>query len=121
MKVIKFEPVFRMGIPRDVWIEYLEVQVNVRWYSRLVFKLFKANIIRCKCSDCGVFEVEQPMMAEHKATCTCGKPAQRVYIPLMHFWPDCLWNPDGSKQSPDELPSVPSGNQHQFSGFGEGK
>lgn len=51
-------------------------------------------------SCCGeVFELEQPMMEEHKAVCPkCGKPAQRVFSGLGFYWdkPKPLYFKDGS-------------------------
>lgn len=62
-----------------------------------------------KCKEHREFEIRQGMMDEHKAYCPkCGRLAQRVYLPIIHYWPDVLWNKDGSKQSPDELPPVPN-------------
>ena len=67
-------------------------------------------IYQFRCRAHGKFEVEQGMTEEHKASCPkCNAPAQRVYLPVIHYWPDVLWNKDGSRQSPDDLPHVPSG------------
>ena len=64
-------------------------------------------IYQYKCKEHGMFEVRQRMEEKHKANCPkCGQFAQRLYSDVIHYWPDCLWNPDGSKQSPDELPPV---------------
>lgn len=60
-----------------------------------------------RCPAHGEFEVEQGMMETHEALCPiCDSPTQRIYTPLMHYWPDSLWHADGSKQSPDKLPPV---------------
>ena len=75
-----------------------------------------------RCLEHGQFEVSQPMLAEHKANCpNCGQQAERVYLPVTHFWPDVLWHSDGSKQSPDELPPVPHDQNWGWKGFGNGK
>lgn len=63
-----------------------------------------------RCDQHGVFEVKQEMLQVHRTVCPkCGEYAQRIYTPVIHYWPDVLWNKDGSKQSPDELPSIPTG------------
>ena len=60
--------------------------------------------------DGEMFEVKQEMNREHFADCPkCHYPAQRVYTSPMHYWPDVLFDRHGKKQSPDDLPSVPSG------------
>lgn len=42
-----------------------------------------------KCSEHGVFEVEQRMHETHEATCpVCGCEASRVYVPIPHKWYD---------------------------------
>ena len=67
-------------------------------------------IYQFRCQAHGIFEVKQRMMTEHEALCpVCQAPTLRVYSPVTHYWPDCLWNKDGSKQSPDELPIVGKG------------
>lgn len=51
------------------------------------------------CHKHGQFEVTQPMDTNHTADCpTCGKPGQRVYQPLSHYWdkPAPLFHKDGS-------------------------
>ncbi len=64
------------------------------------------------------FEVRQPIHDKHKADCPkCRQPARRVYYPVTHYWPDVLWNKDGSKQSPDELPPVGKGPGRLYHGF----
>ena len=63
-----------------------------------------------RCPTHGKFEVKQRIHQTHEAICPiCSEPTRRVYTPLIHYWPDVLWNRDGSRQSPDELPPVPSG------------
>jgi len=75
-----------------------------------------------RCSQHGQFEDNQPMNQEHIANCpVCSQPTQRVYLPLDYYWPNDLWNPDGSRQSPDELPPVPQDQNWGWHGFGEGK
>jgi len=65
-----------------------------------------------------MFEVEQRIMDEHTANCPiCGKPAQRVYTPITHYFNDCLYHMDGSKQDSSELPAVYGGMNKFFSGF----
>jgi len=57
-------------------------------------------------------------MDEHMANCPiCGKPAQRVYTPITHYFNDCLYHMDGSKQDSSELPTVYGGMNKFFSGF----
>lgn len=74
-------------------------------------------IYQFRCPIDGLFEVEQPMQVEHKANCPeCGHPAQRIYLPLDHIWPDVLWHKDGSRQSPDELPPAPRGQGKYYPG-----
>lgn len=56
-------------------------------------------IYEFRCSEHGVFEVDQPMMVEHKANCPeCDKPTKRVYSPTPHYWdsPKPLFHKDGS-------------------------
>ena len=65
-----------------------------------------------------IFEVEQRIMDKHVANCPiCGKPAQRVYTPIIHYFNDCLYHMDGSKQDSSELPTVYGGMNKFFSGF----
>ena len=64
------------------------------------------------------FEVEQRIMDKHVANCpVCGRPAQRVYTPITHYFNDCLYHMDGSKQDSSELPTVYGGMNKFFSGF----
>lgn len=52
-----------------------------------------------ECPVHGRFEVNQPIMAEHKANCPkCGQPAKRVYFPSAWLWthPQTTFNRDGS-------------------------
>lgn len=56
-------------------------------------------IYQFRCPTHGLFEVEQPMLSEHKANCPkCGQPAQRIYTPTGHYWdnPKPLYHEDGS-------------------------
>ena len=70
-------------------------------------------IYQFRCPAHGKFDVRQGMMETHEAICPiCNGPAQRIYLPLIHYWPDVLWNKDGSKQSPDDLPQVPTGTKY---------
>jgi putative FmdB family regulatory protein len=59
-----------------------------------------------KCRTHGVFEVNQPITAEHKADCPdCGKPAQRVFTTLAWKWAGAAYRPDGSlRQDKDYAP-----------------
>ena len=78
-------------------------------------------IYQFRCSEHGDFEVNQSMLEEHIANCpVCNTPAQRVYLPPIHYWPDVLWHNDGSRQSPDELPPVPMDHNYGWHGFGDG-
>jgi len=70
-----------------------------------------------RCMIHGIFEVTQPINAEHVANCPiCGEPAERVFTPITHYFPDCLWHKDGSKQDPSELPTVYGGPGRYFHG-----
>ncbi len=67
-------------------------------------------IYQFRCPVHGDFTISQGMMEEHTAICPkCSQPAERVFLPLMHYWPDVLFDSYGRKQSPDILPHVPSG------------
>lgn len=58
----------------------------------------------------GIFEVEQPLMAEHEANCpVCGKPAERIFSPLPHTWKKGDFHEDGSRDLNPDLPHVPEG------------
>ena len=59
-----------------------------------------------KCKKCGLFEVEQDMLTEHKAICPeCGLPAQRIYSHLKWIWANSAYRPDGSlRQDKDYAP-----------------
>lgn len=79
-------------------------------------------IYQFRCQEHGLFEVSQSMQEEHKARCpTCNREAQRIYLPIIFYFPNCLWNPDGSKQSPDELPPVPQDQNWGWHGVGESR
>lgn len=54
-------------------------------------------IYQFKCPRHGTFEVNQPMLVEHKTVCPkCGTEGQRVYSPLKHIWAGNAFRPDGS-------------------------
>ena len=54
-------------------------------------------IYQFRCKEHGEFEVNQPMLSEHKTDCPeCSEPCQRVYSPLKHIWADSVFRPDGS-------------------------
>ena len=75
-------------------------------------------IYQFKCSQHGYFEVRQGILEEHKAWCPlCFREGERIYSDVIHYWPDVLWNKDGSKQSPDELPPVGGGHPKYYPGF----
>ena len=75
-------------------------------------------VYQCPYSPYKSFEVEQSIHAEHKANCPkCGHPAKRVFTPTQHFFKDCLYHKDGSKQDSSELPIVYGGHNKFFSGF----
>lgn len=70
-----------------------------------------------RCSAHGKFELNQGIHDQHIADCPeCDGPATRVFTPSIYYVPDCLWNKDGSKQSPDELPRVYSGQPKYYRG-----
>jgi hypothetical protein len=65
-----------------------------------------------------IFEVNQPMLSEHRANCPiCGKPAQRVWSAPIHYEPWDLWNKDGSHQSDSTLPTAYRGPGRYFPGM----
>jgi len=71
-----------------------------------------------RCPAHGISEIKQRMTDTHEALCPiCQSPTQRIYSPPIHYWPDVLWNKDGSKQNPDELPPVPNTGTKYFPGF----
>lgn len=51
-----------------------------------------------RCPDCGIeFEVNQPMLSEHKANCLqCGAECQRMYSPIQVMWAGSAFRKDGS-------------------------
>uniref|UniRef100_A0A6M3IQT2 Putative regulatory protein FmdB zinc ribbon domain-containing protein n=1 Tax=viral metagenome TaxID=1070528 RepID=A0A6M3IQT2_9ZZZZ len=59
-----------------------------------------------RCSSHGEFEINQPIMAEHKANCPeCHEPAQRIFTGLQHIWAGSVFRPDGSlRQDKDYAP-----------------
>ena len=59
------------------------------------------------CREHGEFEVNQPIMAEHKANCLeCGQPAQRIYHTLEWIWAGEAYRPDGSKREEKDYAPV---------------
>ena len=65
-------------------------------------------IYEFKC--CKTFEVNQPMLAEHKADCpVCGKEAQRIYNSPDWIWSNVLYRPDGSHREHDDYAPVMGG------------
>lgn len=52
---------------------------------------------------------------------TCGEKSPRVFNHYGHYFPDCLWHPDGRKQDPSELPPAPQDHNYGWHGFGESK
>ena len=60
-------------------------------------------IYQFKCGKHGEFEVDQPIMAEHKSNCPqCGEPAQRVYSTLKHIWANSAFREDGSYRQDED-------------------
>ncbi len=56
-----------------------------------------------RCNEHGEFEVEQPLLAEHKATCPeCGKEGQRIFSQLQWKWANSVFRPDGSYRQDDD-------------------
>ena len=68
-----------------------------------------------------IFEKEQRMNAQHVADCPiCHVPARRMYTAPVYYFPNVLWNKDGSRQDPSELPEAPQDQNWGWSGFGDG-
>jgi putative FmdB family regulatory protein len=60
-----------------------------------------------KCPEHGVFEVTQPIEAEHKADCPkCGGPARRVFTTLAWKWGGAAYRPDGSLRQDKDYAAV---------------
>lgn len=56
-----------------------------------------------RCSGHGEFEVNQPMLSEHKASCpVCGSKGQRVYSMPTWLWGDSVFRPDGSYRQDED-------------------
>ena len=67
-------------------------------------------IYEFKCKEHGLFEVTQPMLAEHKADCPkCGASCQRIYLPLEHIWAGNAFRPDGSLRHDSDYAPVMRG------------
>ena len=49
-----------------------------------------------QCKEHGEFTVSQPMMADHRAYCSCGKEGRRIYSILQWVWGGAAFRPDGS-------------------------
>jgi len=59
------------------------------------------------CPEHGRFEVNQPLMAEHKANCPeCNKPAQRVFTAPDWIWAGSVFRPDGSLRQDRDYASL---------------
>lgn len=55
------------------------------------------------CLEHGLFQVNQPIMAEHRATCPkCGLEAQRIYSRLTWIWGGSAYRPDGSLRADND-------------------
>ena len=66
-------------------------------------------IYEFKCCN-QTFEVEQPLMAEHRANCpNCGNEAQRIFGELQWIWAGALYRPDGSKREEKDYAPVMGG------------
>ena len=64
------------------------------------------------CHEHGSFEVEQPMLAEHKANCpVCKKPARRIFTPLPVHWGFTLTESSHHEGNDDELISRKPSNE----------
>lgn len=62
------------------------------------------------CREHGIFEVQQPILEEHKADCPqCGEEAQRIYSALEVIWGGSLYRPDGSRREHDDYAQVMGG------------
>ena len=54
-------------------------------------------VFKCPNIVHGRFEVNQPLLVEHKANCPiCDAECQRVYLPILWRWGDKLFREDGS-------------------------
>lgn len=63
-----------------------------------------------KCSEHGTFEINQSILAEHRANCPlCGQPAQRVYSLLQWIWAGNAYRPDGSLREDKDYAEVMRG------------
>jgi len=64
-----------------------------------------------ECKECGlIFEVNQPMLSDHKASCPqCGKPSQRIYGTLEWIWKGEAYRPDGSRREDKDYAPVMRG------------
>ncbi len=63
-------------------------------------------IYEFNCDKHGSFEVNQPMLSEHKADCPkCGSPCHRKFSRLEWIWADAAFRKDGSyRQDKDYAP-----------------
>jgi len=60
-----------------------------------------------KCQEHGEFEVSQPIMAEHTASCPeCGVTAQRVFSPLQCIWAGSVFRSDGSYREQNDYAAL---------------
>jgi len=63
-----------------------------------------------KCNGHGTFEVNQPMLSDHKANCPdCGKQAQRVFSSPQWIWVGSLYREDGSRREEKDYTPVMRG------------
>lgn len=58
----------------------------------------------------GSFEVEQDMLADHKADCPkCQLPAQRIFPRLEVIWSGSIYRPDSSLRQDEDYAEVMGG------------
>ena len=63
----------------------------------LVYERKTEMIYQFSCSRHGLFEVKQPIMAEHRANCPeCDAEGRRIYPRLTWIWAGSAYRPDGS-------------------------
>ena len=56
-----------------------------------------------ECEKHGTFEVNQPMLSEHKLDCPeCGSECQRIYSELNHILAGSAFRPDGSYRQDED-------------------
>ncbi len=63
-----------------------------------------------RCQKHGNFEIQQPITAEHRATCSkCGADCQRIYSTFQWVWAGTRFREDGSKRQESDYAQVMRG------------